>query len=83
MSLPKFMIGMTFALAIVIGWSYVGGASAGTIVVRTIIGGLVIQAGYILLVYAMIARSTPTPADKVRGAERRLVLDEPAKAEKP
>ncbi|TIX94012.1 MAG: exopolysaccharide production repressor exox, partial [Mesorhizobium sp.] len=37
MSLPKFIFGMLFALAIVISWSYFEGASLGTIVLRTVI----------------------------------------------
>ncbi|RUZ40878.1 exopolysaccharide production repressor exox, partial [Mesorhizobium sp. M7A.F.Ca.CA.001.15.1.1] len=34
MALPKFILGMIFALAIVVGWSWLGGASIGTILVR-------------------------------------------------
>ncbi|TIT91825.1 MAG: exopolysaccharide production repressor exox, partial [Mesorhizobium sp.] len=55
MSLPKFIVGMIFALAIVVGWSYFDGASLGTIIMRTVICAVVIQVGYFLLVYAMIA----------------------------
>ncbi|TIV75211.1 MAG: exopolysaccharide production repressor exox, partial [Mesorhizobium sp.] len=46
MSLPKFFIGMMFALAIVIGWSYFDGASARTILLRAIVCAVIIQAGY-------------------------------------
>ncbi|RWM09581.1 exopolysaccharide production repressor exox [Mesorhizobium sp.] len=70
MSLPKFIVGMMFALAIVIGWSYFDGASLGTIIMRAVICAVIIQAGYFLLVYAMIVRSTPATADKPREAER-------------
>ena len=73
MSLSKFIIGMMFALAIVIGWSYVDGVSPGSIVIRTIICAIVIQAGYFLLIFAMVARGKS--ASKVREAERSLVLD--------
>lgn len=80
MSLPKFIVGMTFALTLVAGWSYFHGASAGTIVVRAIICAVVIQAGYVLLVLAMIARSAP--AGKIRGTERNLLVDEASQAGK-
>jgi len=82
MSLPKFIVGMMFALAIVIGWSIVDSASAGTIVMRAIVCAAIIQAGYFLLVYVMIARSTPTPASKVRDADRGAILNNVAKGEK-
>ncbi|TIV92463.1 MAG: exopolysaccharide production repressor exox, partial [Mesorhizobium sp.] len=57
MSLPKFIVGMIFALAIVVGWSYFEGASLGAIVVRAVLCAVIIQLGYFLLVFAMIARS--------------------------
>ena len=70
MSLPKFIVGMIFALAIVVAWSWLGGASLGMTLLRVIICAVIIQAGYFVLVYAMIARSAPTPADRLREAER-------------
>ena len=82
MSLPKFIVGMMFALAIVIGWSYFDGAALGTIVMRTLICAVVIQAGYFLLVFAIIARSPPTPADRLREAERNVILDKVTESEK-
>ncbi|WFP76519.1 exopolysaccharide production repressor exox [Mesorhizobium sp. WSM4906] len=69
MSLPKFIVGMLFALAIVVGWSYFDGASLGTIIMRAVICAVIIQAGYFLLVYAMIARSRPMSAEKAREAD--------------
>ena len=72
MALPKFILGMIFALAIVVGWSWLGGASIGTTLMRVVICAIVIQVGYFVLVYAMIARSAPTPADRIRDAERKL-----------
>lgn len=75
MSLPKFIIGMIFALAIVVGWSYFHGASLGAILIRAIICAVIIQAGYFLLVFAMVAKSTSVPADKTREAERGTMLD--------
>jgi len=82
MSLPKFIIGMMFALAIVIGWSYFDGASLGTIVLRAVVCAVIIQAGYFLLVFAMIGRATPTSADKVREADRGTILNKVAEGEK-
>jgi exopolysaccharide production repressor protein len=82
MALPKFIVGMIFALAIVVGWSWLGGASIGTILVRVIICAVIIQAGYFVLVYAMIARSAPTPADMARDAERKLNTTEVAEGDK-
>jgi exopolysaccharide production repressor protein len=82
MSLPKFIIGMMFALAIVIGWSYFDGASQGTIVLRVLICAVIIQAGYFLLVFAMVGGATPTPADKVREADRATILNKVAESEK-
>jgi len=82
MALPKFIVGMIFALAIVVGWSWLGGASIGTTLLRVIICAVVIQAGYFVLVYAMIARSAPTPADMARDAERKLNAPEVAEGEK-
>ncbi|UCI07732.1 exopolysaccharide production repressor exox [Mesorhizobium sp. B1-1-8] len=82
MSLPKFVLGMMFALAIVVCWSCFDGASLGTIMMRAVICLVVIQVGYFLLIYAMIAYSVPTSAGKLRGAERNLVLDKTAEAEK-
>ena len=82
MSLPKFIIGMMFALAIVIGWSYFDGASLGTIVLRVVMCAVIIQAGYFLLVFAMVGGVTPTPADKVREADRATILDKVAESEK-
>ncbi|TPL15250.1 exopolysaccharide production repressor exox [Mesorhizobium sp. B2-4-11] len=82
MSLPKFIVGMIFALAIVVGWSWLGGASIDTTLLRVIICAVVIQAGYFVLVYALIARSAPTPADRTREAERKLSSAEVAEGEK-
>ncbi|TPL58965.1 MULTISPECIES: exopolysaccharide production repressor exox [unclassified Mesorhizobium] len=82
MSLPKFIVGMIFALAIVVGWSWLGGASIGTTLLRVIICAVVIQAGYFVLVYAMIVKSAPTPADRTREAERKLGSAEVAEGEK-
>ncbi|MGX8010524.1 exopolysaccharide production repressor exox [Mesorhizobium sp. ORM8.1] len=75
MSLPKFIVGMVFALAIVVGWSYFDGASLGAIVIRAVVCAAIIQAGYFLLVFAMVARSAPVPADKTREAEHGTILD--------
>ncbi|WP_214472388.1 exopolysaccharide production repressor exox [Mesorhizobium sp. dw_380] len=82
MSLPKFIIGMIFALAIVVSWSWIDGASLGTTLLRVVICAVVIQAGYFALVYAMIARSAPTPADRLREAERKLSSTDVAEGEK-
>ncbi|TPN16451.1 exopolysaccharide production repressor exox [Mesorhizobium sp. B2-3-3] len=82
MSLPKFIIGMIFALAIIVGWSWIDGASLGTTLLRVIICAVIIQAGYFVLVYAMIARSAPTPADRLREAERKLSAPDVAEGEK-
>ncbi|RUU58344.1 exopolysaccharide production repressor exox [Mesorhizobium sp. M2C.T.Ca.TU.002.02.1.1] len=82
MSLPKFIIGMIFALAIVIGWSYFDGASAGIILLRAIVCAVIIQAGYFLLVFAMIGSATPTSADKAREADRATILNKVAEGEK-
>ncbi|MDG4873637.1 exopolysaccharide production repressor exox [Mesorhizobium sp. WSM4935] len=82
MSLPKFIIGMMFALAIIIGWSYLDDAPAGTILLRAIVCAVIIQAGYFLLVFAMIGRATPTSAGKVREADRGTILDKVAESEK-
>ncbi|WP_363791935.1 exopolysaccharide production repressor exox [Mesorhizobium sp.] len=67
---------MLFALAIVVGWSYFDGASLGTIIMRAVICAVVIQAGYFLLVYAMIARSRPMSAEKAREADRGIKVAE-------
>ena len=82
MSLPKFIVGMIFALAIVIGWSYFDGAPLGTILLRTIVCAVIIQAGYFLLVFAMIGGTTPTSADKAREADRGTILNKVAEGEK-
>ncbi|WP_245487750.1 exopolysaccharide production repressor exox [Mesorhizobium sp. M4A.F.Ca.ET.022.05.2.1] len=82
MSLPKFIVGMLFALAIVISWSYFDGASLGTILLRAVICVAISQAGYFLLVFLMVARSTPTVADRMREAERGLGAPKAAKGEK-
>jgi exopolysaccharide production repressor protein len=82
MSLPKFIIGMVFALAIVIAWSYLGGASALTTLVRVVVCAVIIQVGYFVIVYIMVARSAPTPADKIRDAERKLNSTEATDGEK-
>ena len=70
MSLPKFVIGMVFALAIVVAWSYADGATVTTTVLRVIGCAVLIQIGYFLLVYVMIARSAPTTADKAAEREK-------------
>ncbi|TJW31493.1 MAG: exopolysaccharide production repressor exox, partial [Mesorhizobium sp.] len=36
MSLPKFIVGMLFALAIVVAWSFIEGDSPGTTVLRVV-----------------------------------------------
>ncbi|TPK74022.1 exopolysaccharide production repressor exox [Mesorhizobium sp. B2-4-15] len=82
MSLPKFIIGMIFALVIIVGWSWIDGASLGTTLLRVIICAVIIQAGYFVLVYAMIARSAPTPADRLLEAERKLSAPDVAEGEK-
>ena len=73
---------MVFALAIVVAWSWLGGASLGTTLLRVVICAVIIQAGYFVLVYAMIARSAPTPADRQREAERKLSAPDVAEGEK-
>jgi len=82
MSLPKFIVGMLFALAIVVAWSYADGASLGTTLIRVVACAVIIQVGYFLMVYVMVARSAPTSADKAREAERSLSADKAAEAEK-
>ncbi|TPK67927.1 exopolysaccharide production repressor exox [Mesorhizobium sp. B2-4-19] len=82
MSLPKFIVGMIFAIAIVVAWSWLGGASLGTTLMRVIICAVIIQAGYFVLVYAMIARSAPTQADRLREAERKLSAPDVTEGEK-
>jgi exopolysaccharide production repressor protein len=82
MSLPRFIIGMIFALAIVVAWSYFDGASFGTTIVRVIACAVIIQVGYFLLVYVMVARSAPTSAYKVGGAERNQSAEKAAEGEK-
>ncbi|TSE11906.1 exopolysaccharide production repressor exox [Mesorhizobium intechi] len=82
MSLPRFIVGMIFALAIVVAWSWLGGASLGMTLMRVIICAVIIQAGYFVLVYAMIARSAPTQADRLREAERKLSAPDVAEGEK-
>ncbi|WP_192251120.1 exopolysaccharide production repressor protein [Mesorhizobium silamurunense] len=76
MSLPKFIVGMIFALAIVVGWSYFDGASLGTIIMRAVICAVIIQLGYFLLVFAMVARNRPMPADRAREADRGIKVAE-------
>ena len=73
---------MIFALSIVVAWSWLGGASIGTTLIRVIICAIIIQAGYFVLVYAMIARSAPTPADRQREAERKLSSPDVTEGEK-
>ena len=73
---------MIFALSIVVAWSWLGGASIGTTLIRVIICAIIIQAGYFVLVYAMIARSAPTPADRLREAERKLSSADVTEGEK-
>lgn len=82
MSLPKFIVGMIFALAIVVAWSYLDGASLGTTLFRAIACAIVIQLGYFLLVFVMVVRNSPTSADKIRDAERTLSSTEVADGEK-
>lgn len=82
MSLPKFIIGMIFALAIVVAWSYLGGASFRATLFRVIGCAIVIQLGYFLLVFIMVARNASAPADKIRDAERKLGSTEAADGEK-
>lgn len=73
---------MIFALAIVVVWSWLGGASVGTTLLRVVICAVIIQAGYFAVVYAMIARSAPTAADRLRDAERKANSPEVAEREK-
>jgi exopolysaccharide production repressor protein len=82
MSLPKFVIGMVFALAIVVAWSYVDGATFTTTLLRVIGCAVIIQIGYFLVVYVMIARSAPTSADRAREADRGLGAEKAAEGEK-
>jgi len=82
MSLAKFIIGMIFALAIVVAWCYLDGASPGTTMVCVIICAAIIQVGYFLLVCLMVARSVPTSAEKAREAERTPSADKAAEGEK-
>jgi len=73
---------MIFALAIVVAWSWLGGASLGTTLLRVIICAVIIQVGYFVLVYAMIVKSAPTPADRLREAERKLSSADVTEGEK-
>ncbi|WP_292164681.1 hypothetical protein [Mesorhizobium sp.] len=72
MSLPKFIVGMIFALAIVVAGSLLGGASLGTTLFRVIACAIVIQLGYFLLVFAMVVRNAPASADRILDIERKL-----------
>jgi exopolysaccharide production repressor protein len=72
MSLPKFIVGLIFALAIVVAWSFLGGASLGTTFFRVVAGAIVIQLGYFLLVFAMVVKNAQTSADRIRQVERKL-----------
>ncbi|WP_245316089.1 MULTISPECIES: exopolysaccharide production repressor exox [Mesorhizobium] len=82
MSLPKFIVGMIFALAIVVAWSCFDGASLDTTLFRAVACAIVIQLGYFLLVFVMVVRNSPTSADKIRDAERKLSSTEVADGEK-
>jgi exopolysaccharide production repressor protein len=73
---------MIFALAIVVAWCYLDGASPGTTMFRVIVCAVIIQVGYFLLVYLMVARSVPTSAEKAREAERTPSADKVAEGEK-
>ncbi|WP_348632709.1 MULTISPECIES: exopolysaccharide production repressor exox [unclassified Mesorhizobium] len=79
MSLPKFIVGMIFTLAVVVGWSWLDGESLGTIIMRAVICAVVIQVGYFVLVFAMIARSGPIPTDKARQADRGIKVPDDEK----
>jgi exopolysaccharide production repressor protein len=66
MSLPKFVIGMIFVIAAVSLWSYLDSATAGTVVLRVIACAVILQVGYFLVVFAMVAASSPRPGEKAR-----------------
>jgi exopolysaccharide production repressor protein len=58
MTLPKFIIGMIFVIAVVAIWSVLDSASWGVVLLRTAICALVLQIGYFLIVLVMVARQS-------------------------
>jgi exopolysaccharide production repressor protein len=75
MSAPKFAIGMLFVLAVVAVWSLMDSASWTTVLLRVVIGAVVLQVGYFLIVLAMVA--------KERKPARKAAADKPADPERP
>lgn len=71
MSLPKFVIGMVFAIAIVAVWSYFDSASIGTVLLRLVACAVILQVGYFLVVFAMVLARTPGPAERERTAQKK------------
>ncbi|WP_292175297.1 exopolysaccharide production repressor protein [Mesorhizobium sp.] len=71
--MPKFIVGMIFTLAVVVGWSWLDGESLGTIIMRAVICAVVIQVGYFVLVFAMsqgAGRYPPTRRGRPTAASR-------------
>ena len=68
MSLPKFVIGMLFVIVVVAVWSYLDAASIGTVLLRAVACAVILQVGYFLVVFLMVATSAPRPAESIREA---------------
>ncbi len=66
MSLPKFVVGMLFVIACVSVWSYLDSASAGTVILRMIACAVILQVGYFLVVFAMVAMSAPKSGESAK-----------------
>jgi exopolysaccharide production repressor protein len=62
MTLPKFIIGMTFAIFCVSIWSYLDSASAGTLLLRAVVCAILLQVGYFAIVLAMVFVGKPKVA---------------------
>ena len=78
----QFLVGMSATTIVVAGWAYMATGSFWKALGWTIAVLVLLQVGYFVLVYAMIVKSAPTPADKLREAERKLSSADVTEGEK-
>lgn len=57
MSLPKFVLGMIFVVATIAAWSYLETATIGVVLLRMVSCAIILQLGYFLIIFAMVAMS--------------------------
>lgn len=58
MSLPRFVIGMLFVVALITVWSVIDSVPVGTVLLRAVACAVFLQVGYFLAILVMVMRQS-------------------------